>query len=203
MAELALSEPQDLPIGPIGRHGVGLWGVATIVATEAALFGYLLFAYFYTGATAPTGWLLDPTPDLHRALPNTVLLLASSVVAWIGERGIRNGRRAQTLLAFGLAFIMGTVFVIVQWLEWRAKTYGIGASSYASLYFLTTGFHVLHVIVGLLMFAAVFVWSGLGYFSRRRELTVTAAVWYWHFVNLVGILVFGTFYLTPYLGFGR
>ena len=78
----------DLPVGPIGRHGLGWWGVGTLVASEAALFAYLLFSYFYTGATAQPGWLLEPAPTLKLALPNTVLLLASSVAAWFGERGI-------------------------------------------------------------------------------------------------------------------
>ena len=64
-------------------------------------------------------------------------------------------RRWQALLGFGAAFLMGTVFAAVQVLEWRAKTYGLGASSYASLYFVTTGFHMGHVLVGLLILAAL------------------------------------------------
>jgi cytochrome c oxidase subunit 3 len=203
MTDLAIAQPDKLPVGPIGRRGVGYWGVATLVASEAALFSYLLFAYFYTGATAQPGWLLEPHPVLKLAVPNTLLLLASSLVAWFGERGVLTQRRTQALVGFGGAFVMGTVFVIVQWFEWHAKAFSIGTSSYASLYFVTTGFHIAHVIVGLLVLMALFAWTALDYFSPRRRLTVSAGVLYWHFVDIVWVFVFATYYVTPYLGFGR
>jgi cytochrome c oxidase subunit 3 len=203
MTDLAIAQPDKLPVGPIGRRGVGYWGVATLVASEAALFSYLLFAYFYTGATAQPGWLLEPHPVLKLAVPNTLLLLASSLVAWFGERGVLTQRRTQALVGFGGAFVMGTVFVIVQWFEWHAKAFSIGTSSYASLYFVTTGFHIAHVIVGLLVLMALFAWTALDYFSPRRRLTVSAGVLYWHFVDIVWVFVFITYYVTPYLGFGR
>lgn len=203
MAEAALSEPRDLPVGPIGRHGIGWWGAGTLIASESALFAYLLFAYFYTGAAAQPSWLLEPHPSFKLALPNTLLLLASSAAAWFGERGILKYRRAQALGGFGAAFLMGTVFVIVQWFEWRAKAFNFGTSSYASLYFVTTGFHIGHVIVGLAVLAAIFGWTAIDYFSPRRRLTVSAGVLYWHFVDVVWLFVFATYYITPYLGFGK
>ena len=122
--EIAIATPKSLPVGPIGRHGIGYWGVGMLVATEAALFAYLLFAYFYIGATAPHGWVLEARPSLKLALPNTILLLASSVVAWIGERGILDRRRTQALVGFGTAFIMGAVFAEIQTNEWTAKQIG-------------------------------------------------------------------------------
>ena len=203
MAEIACSQPQNLPVGPIRRHGIGWWGAGTLIASEAALFSYLLFVYYYLGATNPSGWLLEPAPALKLALPNTILLLASSGAAWFGERGILTLRRGQALTGFALAFLMGLGFLCVQWLEWRAKSYGLGASSYASLYFVTTGFHMAHVVIGLEVLAALFVWTALDYFSPRRRLVVSAGVLYWHFVDVIWLLVFTTYYLTPYLGFAR
>lgn len=203
MAEVALAQLQPLPVGPIRRHGIGWWGAGTLIASEAALFSYLLFSYYYLGATNPPGWLLEPTPSLRLALPNTILLLGSSGVAWFGERGILSMKRGQALLGFGLAFLMGAAFAWVQVLEWREKAYGIGESSYSSLYFVTTGIHMAHVFVGLLVLAALFSWTALDYFSPRRRLVVSAGILYWHFVDVVWVLVFTTYYLTPYLGFGR
>jgi len=203
MSELTLSRPVNLPVGPLARHGTGWWGAATLVVSEAALFVYLLFAYFYTAATAHTGWLLEPSPRLNLALPNTLLLLSSSVAVWVGERGIIRQHRWQALAGFGSALIMGVVFIYVQWLEWQTKSYGVGASSYASLYYLTTGMHIAHVVVGLVVLAAIFLWTALGYFGPQRYIAVSAASLYWHFVNVVSVLVFAAFYLTPYLGFGR
>jgi cytochrome c oxidase subunit 3 len=203
MVETVISAPVNLPVGPIRRHGVGWWGAGTLIATEGALFAYLLFAYYYTGASSPAGWVLESAPSLKLALPNTLLLLLSSVAAWWGEQGILKRSRPRALLGFGAAFLMGSVFVAVQLLEWHAKTYGIGTSSYASLYFITTGFHIAHVIVGLAVLVAIFGWTALDYFSARRRLVVSAGVLYWHFVDAVWLFVFTTYYLTPYLGFGR
>ena len=53
MAETVIAAPVNLPVGPIRRHGIGWWGAGTLIASEGALFAYLLFAYYYTGATAP------------------------------------------------------------------------------------------------------------------------------------------------------
>jgi heme/copper-type cytochrome/quinol oxidase subunit 3 len=203
MTELALACPKDLPVGPVGRHGVGWWGVGAMVASEAALFGYLLFAYYYTGASALPGWLLEPAPKLIPALPATFLLLASSFAAWFGEAGVKEGNRTKALTGLGAAFLMGTIFALVQFYEWSEKTYGIGTSSYASLYFTTTGLHMAHVLIGLVILAAMFGWTAFDFFSPRRRIVVSAGVLYWHFVDLVWLFVFTTYYLTPYLGFAR
>lgn len=203
MPDLTVLSSELLPVGPVGRRGLGWWGVGTLVATEGALFAYLLFSYFYTCATAPPGWLLEPHPVLKLALPNTLLLLTSSVVAWWGERGVLTQRRAQALVGFGGAFVMGCVFALVQGYEWHAKAFRMGTSSYGSLYFVTTGFHMAHVIVGILVLAAIFSWTAMDYFSPRRRLYVSAGVLYWHFVDVVWLFVFATYYITPYLGFGR
>jgi cytochrome c oxidase subunit 3 len=203
VAEALLSVPENLPVGPTGRQGVGWWGVATLVVSEAALFAYLLFAYFYTGATAPHGWLLEPAPRLQVALPNTVMLLISSIAVWLAERGLIKGRQGQALGGLGAAFLMGAAFVVVQCAEWRSKPFRLGDSSNASLYFVTTGMHLAHVIVGLLVLAALFWWTALHYFSARRRIAVAAGALYWHFVNVISVCVFLTYYVTPYLGFGR
>lgn len=203
MAESVIADPGPLPVGPIGRSGLGWWGVATLIASEAALFSYLLFSYYYEGATQPPGWVLEPTPKLTAALPNTILLIASSFVAIWGEKGVEKGDRRRALLGFGITFFMGAVFVLVQCHEWSVKSYSFAASSYSSLYFVTTGLHVTHVIVGLVILAALFGWAAADFFSPRRRIAVSAGVLYWHFVDVVWLFVFTTYYITPYLGFGQ
>jgi heme/copper-type cytochrome/quinol oxidase subunit 3 len=202
MAEAVLARPGPLPVGPIGRSGLGFWGVATLIASEAALFGYLLFSYYYVCATQPSGWVLEPTPRLLPGIPNTLLLLASSGVAWWGEKGVELGDRRRALTGFGLSFLMGAIFAAVQVYEWTQKPFGPERNGYASLYFTTTGFHLVHVVVGLLILLSLFGWTALDFFSPRRRIAVSAGVLYWHFVDVVWLFVFATYYVTPYLGFG-
>ena len=180
---------------------MGWWGVMTLVVSEAALFGYLLFCYYYDGATSATGWVLEPRPRLLPALPATALLVASSFVAWWGEKGVEAGRRDQALIGIGGAFLMGAIFAGVQIWEWFDKPFGFASSTYASLYFTTTGFHVAHVLAGLVILAALFGWTARDFFSPIRRITVSAGILYWHFVDVVWLFVFSTYYLTPYLGF--
>ena len=139
-------------------------------------------------------------PSIGLALPNTILLLASSFVAWWGEHGTKHGRRSHQLLGLSIAFLMGAVFLGIQGLEWQNKTFGLTSGVYGSLFFTVTGFHMAHVVVGLFMLLAVTVWSFLGYFSPARSSYVSIAVIYWHFVDAVWITVFFTLYLTPRLG---
>ncbi|WP_423141750.1 cytochrome c oxidase subunit 3 [Parablastomonas sp. CN1-191] len=203
MAERVVARPGSLPIGPVGGYGIGWNGMVMLVAAEAALFAYLLFAYYYLAATNPPGWVLEPHPSLTLSLPDTILLMASSVAAWWGERGTRKDDRGQALLGVGLAIVMGTVFVIVQVFEWKAKTFGIATSSYGALYFVTTGFHLAHVVAGLAILAALWVWTWRGYFSPLRLLPVSNGIVYWHFVDAIWLLVFASYYISPYLGVGR
>jgi heme/copper-type cytochrome/quinol oxidase subunit 3 len=202
MAELVTARPGALPVGPTEEEGVGWNGMVTLIATEAALFLYLLFSYFYTGASATAPWVLEARPKLGLAGPNTLILLLSSAFVWWGERGIRQGRRGQAMAGSGIALLLGILFAAIQVLEWKAKTYGIGTSSYASLYFVTTGFHMAHVLVGLAVLLLMFVWTWLGYFSVERRIAFTNGAYYWHFVDAVWLFVFATYYVSPYLGFG-
>jgi cytochrome c oxidase subunit III len=202
MTDRVIARRGRIPVGPLGREGVGWWGVGTLIATEAALFTWLLFSYFYLVATNPTGWVLEPHPALHLALPNTMLLLASSVAAWWGERSVREERHSAALIGLGLAFVMGAIFAGVQWHEWQEKPFGVHSSAYGALYFVTTGFHMAHVLVGLAVLAALWGWTLAGLFGRRRNLHVAAGVLYWHFVDAVWLFVFATWYLTPWAGLG-
>jgi len=181
-----------LPIGAAGRNSVGWAGMLCLIATESSLFAYLLFSYYFMALQRGPAWLPEAHPSMALAGPDTVVLLASSAAVWWGEEGVKRGRR-------GLAIALGVVFLVVQALEWKAKSYGLDTSAYGSLYFTITGFHMAHVVVGLGVLATVFAWSLLGYFSPRHHARMTIASVYWHFVDVVWLFVFTTFYLSPYV----
>lgn len=193
---------RSLPVGSVGSHANGWWGALTLIATEAALFAYLLFSYYYVAVQHGRDWLPAKLPGFMLAGPNTVLLLSSSVLVWRGDTLVKRGRSGPAALWLGGAAVFGAIFVVVQYLEWSNKEFSIQTSSYGSLYFTVTGFHVMHVIVGVAVLLALTLWTALGYFDERRNAAVSAGALYWHFVDVVWIALFTTFYITPYLGVG-
>jgi cytochrome c oxidase subunit III len=199
-----LWEGGELPVGSIGTRSNGWWAMLFIILTEGALFAYLLFAYYYLSIQPHTAdWPPGGPPSMHLALPNTFILIASSVVAWWAEEGAKRNRNFQLSFGLFIAFLLGGVFVGIQLLEWHNKPYGLSTSTYSSLYFTITGFHMAHVVVGLLMLAALVLWSSFGMFDRWRHAPVSIGVIYWHFVDAVWLAVFLTFYVTPLLGVGH
>ncbi|HEY7900325.1 MAG TPA: cytochrome c oxidase subunit 3 [Caulobacteraceae bacterium] len=198
MAEILGAAP-PLPVGSLGRNSVGWWGVLCLIATEASLFAYLLFSFFFIAVQRGPSWLPARHPSLMLAGPNTVILLTSSVAVWWGEEGVKKGERRQHLAGIGIGILLGAAFLIVQAFEWKAKTFTLSSSAYGSLFFTTTGFHMAHVIAGVSILCVVFVWSAMGYFSPRHHARVAVAAIYWHFVDVVWLFVFSTFYLSPYL----
>ncbi len=190
---------EALPVGSKGRLSSGWWGMIALIATETALFAYLLFSYFYIASQNGGAWPPGGLPKLDLAIPGTIVLLLGSVTMWWGEKGIRAGRQSQLLIGLGLSILLGLAFVALEGTEWSHKNFTPDTDVYGSLYFTVTGFHLTHVLVGVLMLVMLFIWTLLGYFGKRRHSTVAIAVMYWHFVTAVWIAVFITFYVSPYL----
>jgi heme/copper-type cytochrome/quinol oxidase subunit 3 len=191
-----------LPVGAIDTRASGWWAMIFVVFTEASLFAYLLFSYYYLAVqphlpgTFPEGG----TPDLTLALPNTAILLLSSVAVGWAQFSIKHSQKWRLVLGLGVAAILGIVFLIVQYFEWAQKSFTLASTSYSSLYFVITGFHMAHVVVGVIMLIALTVWSAMGYFNHFRYAHIHIGALYWHFVDAVWLAVFFTFYITPLLG---
>ena len=186
-----------LPVGSAGRRSSGWWSLVCLIATEAALFAYLLFSYYYSFVQQGTAWLIEGKPSLKLALPNTIILLVSSATVFMAERRIRRGERGIAAFAIAATFVLGAAFLIVQLFEWHAKPFTLSSGSYASLYYTITGFHMAHVAAGLVFLAFVFAWTLIGYLDARRNVPMLIAAAYWHFVDVVWLTVFFTFYLLP------
>lgn len=190
----------DLPVGNVKTYAAGWWGMIAGIITEASLFAYLLFGYFYFTIQPHTGAWPAEMPTFKLALPNTILLLISSGTVWLGEHGAQQGSRAKQVAGLGIGFLLGVVFVVVQVFEWKAKSFSFNSNPYGSLFFVITGFHMAHVILGLIMLLPLTIWSAMGYFGPRRSAPVSIGAIYWHFVDAVWLVVFFSLYITPYLG---
>jgi len=190
---------ERLAVGSIDRKASGWWGMMTLIATEASLFVYLLFSYYYLALENGRNWLPPDLPSFSLSGPNTVLLLLSSAAVWFGERGLR-GSRVQLVGGLLAGAAMGVGFLVVQHVEWMNKAFGPASNSYGSTYFVVTGLHMAHVAAGLTILAVLALWSALGYFDETRSAPVSIGAVYWHFVDVVWLAIFFTFYVTPRLG---
>ena len=195
----ALIVDRPLPIASDGTNSTAWLGVLCLIATEGSLFAYLLFAYAYFGVQHPASWLPTTHPKLLYPLAGTAALVSSSATIWWSDRGMKAGRSRQHLVGLGATLALGLLFVVFELLDWRDQSFSLSSRAYGSFYFTITGFHLLHVAVGLAVLAAVFVWSVMGYFTPRRRLHVTISGVYWHFVDVVWVFVFSTFFIAPYL----
>lgn len=120
-------------------------------------------------------------------------------VGW-AQLGIEHGSKWRLTWGLGLGAILGLIFLVIQYFEWVRKPFALSSTPYSSLYFVITGFHMAHVVVGVLMLLALTWWSSQGYFNARRFAHIHIGALYWHFVDVVWLAVFFTFYLTPLLG---
>jgi heme/copper-type cytochrome/quinol oxidase subunit 3 len=184
---------------PRGRS-TGFWGMMLLITTEASLFSYLLFSYFYLGSMAQGPWPKQGPPSLTLVIPNTIILLASSGTMYWAESGIRKGRQGRLRLGLLLTLLLGIIFLAIQGIEYSHKHITPRTNAYGSLFFTITGLHGAHVAAGLLMVAVITARSLLNHFGPGHHDAVTNVSWYWHFVDVVWLSVFTCLYVSPYLG---
>lgn len=130
----------------------------------------------------------------HLPLVNTLILVASSITLTVAHEGLKEGHRETTRNWLFGTLLLGVTFIVIQGVEYyEAYThYGITlqAGIYGATFFLLTGFHGLHVIIGATILAVMFVRIQRGHFSGDDHFGFEAACWYWHFVDVVWIGLF-------------
>jgi cytochrome c oxidase subunit 3 len=189
---------------------LGMWlFLATEVLLFAALFaGYGVYRYLYAET------FVAASRDLHTwvGLVNTIVLITSSfTVAWGLDQSAR-GRGDRTRLLFGVSILLALVFLGFKYYEYshhfhegqlpgRFYTYeglgpGPGGPIFYALYYLITGLHGIHVVIGMTVLAVVGWRAGRGAFTAEYHVPVELAGLYWHLVDLIWIFVFPLVYLA-------
>ncbi len=176
--------------------------VGTIVwlSSELMFFAALFAMYFsIRAASGPAVWK-EHTDHLNLAYatPFTVILVLSSVTCQIGVFRAEKGDVFSLRRWFALTFVMGLIFLLGQANEYHnLVNEGITISSdgYGSMFYLTTGFHGLHVTGGLLAFLFYMARTTMGRFTPAQATAAIVISYYWHFVDIVWIALFAVIYL--------
>lgn len=201
-----------------GSGGIGnpVLGMLLFIASEIMFFAGLFAAYFSIRAAfidvdgvkrwPPLAYesLLDPfklvteSGALNLILPATIILVLSSVTCQLGVNAIKRDDRTGFLRNFGVTLALGIVFLLLQAYDYSVLIHEgltMGATTFGTTYFTLTGFHGAHVFGGVLMLGVVVYRGMAGQFSGRHHDMVEATSLYWHFVDVVWILLFSILYL--------
>ncbi|SME94680.1 cytochrome c oxidase subunit 3 [Tistlia consotensis] len=193
---------------PIVRIGLR-YGMLLFIASEVMFFVAFFWAYFDASLfpdevkqflrTQITGGVWPPT-SIHTfdpfALPflNTLILLLSGCTVTWAHHALREGDRRGMIQGLGLTIILGLMFTSFQAFEYSHAAFSFRENIYSSTFFMATGFHGFHVIVGTIFLTVCFFRALRGDFTPERHVGFEAAAWYWHFVDVVWLFLFTCVY---------
>ncbi len=189
----------------VGR-GLNWWGMIFFIASEALIFANLIAAFLYLEIRNPVSvWRLPSGAglDWHYPLLNTFFLLGSSIPVRIAGAGIAKGKRRNLIWGLVGTILLGAIFLGGQVYEYINLYFNEGFSIqhgvFGSAFFTLTGFHGLHVTIGLIFLTICLIRAIRGDFTEKKHFAVEAGEMYWHFVDGVWIFVFTLVYLLPLL----
>jgi heme/copper-type cytochrome/quinol oxidase subunit 3 len=179
------------------RYQTATLATSVFIASEAIFFAFLIAAYIYFSGAVVHGPSARNSLDPPRTLLFTICLVASSGTLWFGERRLTAGDRAGYRMWLGATIVLGAVFITGQALEYAGligKSITPARNLFGATFFTLTGFHGFHVVCGLI---ALSVLLGLG--PSKAAPGLGAVSLYWHFVDLVWIVIFSLVYLAVWL----
>jgi cytochrome c oxidase subunit 3 len=177
-----------------------LLGMLLFIISEVMVFGAFFTAYFFIRVVQGEQWF--PFDEFH--LPkgvagiNTAILLTSSVTLHFAVLGVRRGNRAMLKWWMLVTALLGATFLGIQINEYRVLTHeGLTPQAFAqgSIFYGLTGLHGAHVAIGLLLLTIVTVRSFRGHFTPEEHRGVEVPGIYWHFVDVMWVIVYSTIYL--------
>jgi cytochrome c oxidase subunit III len=172
-------------------------GMVVFVASEAMFFATFFGAYFTIYSVNPV-WPPAGFPRLEPGLATvlTVLLVTSSVTLQIGVRAIRRDRTRAMLVWLGLTILLGAGFLGLQLYDYSLLGFGVRDGIFGSLFYVMTGLHMAHVFGGVVFLVLVLTQGLGGQLTHAHHDSMEAGSIYWHFVDVVWICLFTTFYVV-------
>jgi len=185
-----------------GGMDPALLGMMLFIASEVMFFAALFAAYFNARATLPVfppeGYedLLDP---MGLPLIVTAILITSSVTMQWATSRIRKGDRTGLNRAIAVTLALGVIFLALQLYDYYElithEDFGINSGVYGTLFYTLTGFHGAHVLGGVIGLTVILSRGLAGQFTRKHHVAVEAVHYYWHFVDVVWVVLFLTLYV--------
>jgi len=175
-------------------------GVILFIGSETIFFTLLLLAYLYfqAGATAGSGPTAASSLNPLTTGLFSLFLFASSYTIWRADKSLARQSRRGLLLWLLATIVLGVIFLVGQGLEWRhliAESTTISRNLFGTTFFTLTGFHGFHVLVGLVALAIVLGLAWLGDFNSPKSSAIESISLYWHFVDVVWVVIFAVVYL--------
>ena len=185
-------------------------GYHTVIVQRGILIGFLLFLLseimlFFSFIWAYLHSSLSPAIELGSVWPpvgieainpwnlplvGTTLLLASGFVLTLSHHALIRGRKNLTLITLFLTIVLGAGFVYLQYTEYVFSSYTIADSVYGTCFYMLTGLHGLHVIAGVTFLTVCFFRLYVDSFTTEHHLGFLFAIWYWHLVDVVWLIVY-------------
>jgi cytochrome c oxidase subunit 3 len=177
-----------------------LLGLLIFLASESLMFGGLFVSYLIYRGAAST-WPPEGT-EVELLLPaiNTIILISSSFVIHIGDVAVKKNNVAGMRLWYGITALMGAIFLGGQVYEYLHLGYGLGTNVFSSCFYVMTGFHGLHVFVGILLMLGV-IWRSRrsNHYNASKHTGVEMTEIYWHFVDIIWVILFALLYILTLL----
>nr|YP_009340660.1 cytochrome c oxidase subunit 3 [Vema ewingi]APQ42949.1 cytochrome c oxidase subunit 3 [Vema ewingi] len=181
------------------------WGMILFIISEVCFFFAFFWAYFHS-SLVPSGELGSVWPPVgimalnpfHVPLLNTAVLLGSGVTVTSAHHGLMAGLFKESWVSLLMTVVLGVYFTVLQGFEYYEASFGIYDGVYGTTFFVATGFHGLHVLIGTIFLGVCLVRHLYGQFSDSHHFGFEAAAWYWHFVDVVWLFLFISIYWWGY-----
>lgn len=178
------------------------WGMILFIISEVMFFFAFFWSFFFfsfnpaleLGGVWPPLYISILNP-FEIPLLNTILLLSSGATLTWAHHSIVFGAKDQAVFALVVTIFLAILFTGWQGFEYLNAPFTMSDSVYGSIFYLTTGFHGFHVFVGTCFLSVCLYRLFFDHFTRERHFGFEAAAWYWHFVDIVWLLLYIVFYL--------
>jgi len=173
-----------------------LLGMLLFIISEVMVFGAFFTAYFFIRVVAGDEW---PAPDMDLPVSiagvNTAILLSSSVTLHWAQTSIKHGNRFGLRAGITATLLLGATFLSIQINEYAHVGFAPHDNAQASIFYGLTGLHGAHVFIGLCLLSIVTIRSFRGHFSPEEHRGVEVPGIYWHFVDVMWVIVYTSIYV--------